>query len=428
LLWRHHFVHRRILAEVRVYEAQRRAASDDDRERAGNVRSGHWREKTGGRWRIPISLIPSGNIVWSYEERAQYLPKNLPSGFPYFASIGQYWKSYCFICGLTQSRHQFNFGDHLSSMVLGGSFALEYSIRGAYEQTIGRLSDGLVSHELVEEDAYAARVAREYADFVYIRPFTNFILATRLRSFGKKHRCGGKHPIRKWERKFILSVDFGIEAVYAHAMLFASHVTYGAESDETYTWVENVPETCSAIFRESSGSRKSAGDQPAIVRCHHSRYQEFTDLAVKLAERDVHFLQVAGNDEIMVTVVVPNGWTYDLRQATGRCFLRRTFSRNLARNASPWNAACELCLRSSVILQALELRSNISTTINSLLSRIRSKQRQNFLAMDRTAATKSLVTLSCPSGSTSGILNIGLNSVTAALFVRHRLYRARYCS
>src|ERR1700745_2612052 len=41
---------------------------------------------------------PEWYIVWSYEERAQYLPKNLPSGFPYFTSIGQYWKSYCFIC------------------------------------------------------------------------------------------------------------------------------------------------------------------------------------------------------------------------------------------------------------------------------------------------------------------------------------------
>src|SRR5258708_20713204 len=58
---------------------------------------------------------PEWYIVWSYEARAQYLPKNLPSGFPYFASIGQYWRSYCFICGLTRSRHQFNFGDHLSS-------------------------------------------------------------------------------------------------------------------------------------------------------------------------------------------------------------------------------------------------------------------------------------------------------------------------
>jgi hypothetical protein len=261
---------------------------------------------------------PEWYIVWSYEERAQYLSKNLPSGFPYFASIGQYWKSYCFICGLTQSRHQFNFGDHLSSFVLGGSFALEYSIRGAYEQTVGRLSEWTSSHELVEEDAYAARVAREYADFVYVRPFYEFHFAHALAQLWKETPLWSKHPVRKWERKFILSVDYGIEAVYAEAMQLASHLAYGAESDETYTWVENAPET---LFRDfprikvAQEKAKEVSRQSYVVII--PRYQEFTHLAVKLAERDVHFVQIAGNDEIMVTVVVPNGWTYDVPAGNG---------------------------------------------------------------------------------------------------------------
>src|SRR5437879_308515 len=223
---------------------------------------------------------PEWYIVWSYEERAQYLPQDLPSGFPYFASIGQYWKSYCFICGLTQSRHQFNFGDHLSSFVLGASFALEYSIRGAYEQTIGRASEWTSSHELVEEDAYAARVAREYADFVYIRPFYEFHFAHALKQLWKETPLWSKHPIRKWERKFILSVDYGIEAVYAEAMQVASHLAYGAESDETFTWIENTPET---LFQELPRIKnvKQAGPQSFVVVI--PRYQEFSDRAVELA-------------------------------------------------------------------------------------------------------------------------------------------------
>jgi hypothetical protein len=267
----------------------------------------------GGKNRRPVEdsyfSYPEWYIVWSYEERAQYLPKNLPSGFPYFASIGQYWKSYCFICALTQSRHQFNFGGHLSSFVLGGSFALEYAIRGAYEQTIGRLSEWTSSHELVEEDAYAARVAREYADFVYIRPFYEFHFAHALKQLWKETPLWGKHPIRKWERKFILSVDYGIEALYAEAMQAASHLTYGAESDETYTWLESAPES---VFREFPRVKiiQETARQSYVVSI--PRYQEFTDLAVAMAKRDVHFAQIAGNDEIMLTVVAPKNWTFDL--------------------------------------------------------------------------------------------------------------------
>lgn len=252
---------------------------------------------------------PEWYIVWSYEERAQYLPRNLPSGFPYFASIGQYWRSYCFICGLTQSRHQFNFGNHLSSFVLGGSFALEYSIRGTYEQTIGRLSEWTSSHELVEEDAYAARVAREYADFVYIRPFYEFHFARALKQLWKETPLWSKHPIRKWERKFILSADYGLEAIYAEILQAASHITYGIESADTYTWIENAPPS---LFHEFPHVKVAAeigrGSYLVII----PRYQEFTDLAISLAKRGVYFVQIAGNDEIMLTVVVPEDWNLDL--------------------------------------------------------------------------------------------------------------------
>ena len=269
---------------------------------------------------------PEWYIVWSYEERAQYLPKNLPSGFPYFASISQYWRSYCFICGLTQSRHQFNFGDHLSSFVLGGSFALEYSIRGAYEQTVGRASEWTSSHELVEEDAYAARVAREYADFVYIRPFYEFHFAHALKQLWKETPLWGKHPLRKWERKFILSVDYGLESIYAWILEKASHLTYGAESGETYAWIENAPET---IFHEfprikvDQEKTKALGRQSFVVSI--PRYQEFTDLAVKLAAKDVHFVQIAGNNEIMLTVVAPKEWSYDLPSSEGSLLFTEDF-------------------------------------------------------------------------------------------------------
>ena len=265
---------------------------------------------------------PEWYIVWSYEERAQYLPKNLPSGFPYFASIGQYWRSYCFICGLTQSRNQFNFGDHLSSFVLGGSFALEYSIRGAYEQTIGRLSEWTSSHELVEEDAYAARVAREYADFVYIRPFYEFHFAHALKQLWKETPLWGKHPVRKWERKFILSVDYGLESIYAWILEKASHLTYGVESDETHTWIENAPETLFQTFPRIKNV-KQIGPRSFVVII--PRYQEFTDRAIELAKHDVHFAQIAGNDEIMLTVVVPKGWSYDLPASDGSVLFTESF-------------------------------------------------------------------------------------------------------
>ena len=55
------------------------------------------------------------------------------------------------------------------------------------------------------------------------------------------------------------------------------------------------------------------------------RYQEFTDVAVKLAARDAHFVQIAGNDEIMLTVVAPKNWTYDLPASDGSVLFTENF-------------------------------------------------------------------------------------------------------
>jgi hypothetical protein len=251
---------------------------------------------------------PEWYIVWSYEERATYLGNaSLPSGFPYFRSIYQYWRGYCMICEITHSRHQFNFGDHVMDAVLGSSFALEYAIRGAYEQSIGRSSEWISSDRLVDEDAYAARVAREYANFIYARPFYEFHFAQALQGLWTQTTFWGPHPIRKLERKAILTVDYGLQSIYAEILEKASHLTYGVESPATYTWVENTPDL---FFQKYPRVQKikNVGERSYIVSI--PRYQEFTQLAARLAKDDVHFVQIAGNDEVVVSAIM-RSWIYE---------------------------------------------------------------------------------------------------------------------
>ena len=41
------------------------------------------------------------------------------------------------------------------------------------------------------------------------------------------------------------------------------------------------------------------------------RYQQFTALAAELADRDVHFVEIAGNSRITISVLTPQSWHYD---------------------------------------------------------------------------------------------------------------------
>src|SRR5690349_15685597 len=136
---------------------------------------------------------PEWYIVWSYQEKADYQEKHLPSGFPYMAAIKQYWRGYCCTYGLTRTSYPLNIGDHVMLAVIGTSFSGEYAVKGAYENTVGRLTERLSSREPAEEDQYAYRTARAYADFVHIRPFYEFSFWKRFKGLWQETKLWGPH-------------------------------------------------------------------------------------------------------------------------------------------------------------------------------------------------------------------------------------------
>ena len=119
----------------------------------------------------------------------------------------------------------------------------------------------------------------------------------------------GRHPVRKLERRAFLSLDYSLEAFYCWLIEVGTHAVYGIESADTYAWIEHAP---ASIFMQNSRIRKvkdvGAGAYIVIM----PRYQEFTTVAEWLANRDVHFVEIAGNNEILVTAIVARDWTYDL--------------------------------------------------------------------------------------------------------------------
>ncbi len=253
---------------------------------------------------------PEWYIVWSYQEKADFQRDHLPSRFPYFVAVAQYWGSYCCIARLTRGKYAFNAGEHFMLVVIGSSFSAEYLLKGAYEKTIGRLSEWSSHGQPVEEDQYAAAVARDYANFVHVRPFYEFRFAPRLGGMWAATSLWGPHPLRKWERKLFLSLDYAMEAGYCWLIEQLTHFTYGYEPDDTHAWVENVDES---LLRELSHSRPIAPAGPNAYLVDLPRYQEFTSAATRLAERKGRFLDIAGNSQILVSVLAPQSWRYDNR-------------------------------------------------------------------------------------------------------------------
>jgi hypothetical protein len=255
---------------------------------------------------------PEWYIVWSYQEKADFQENHLPSGFPFFAGVRQYWSSYCCISRLIRGKYPFNAGEQAMLVVIGTSFSAEYILKGAYEKTIGRFSEWTSGGEPVAEDQYAYKVARDYADFVHIRPFYEFRFAPRFAGLWRQTRLWGPHPIRKWERKLFLSADYAFEAFYCEFIQAGTHLTYGYEPTETYAAIDRTDENLVSSIPDVKIIQQTG---PRAVVVDLPRYQEFTSVASAMAQHGIRFTDIAGNSRITLSVLAPAGWRYTASDA-----------------------------------------------------------------------------------------------------------------
>ncbi|HVE33873.1 MAG TPA: FAD-binding oxidoreductase [Gemmatimonadaceae bacterium] len=252
---------------------------------------------------------PEWYIVYSSDEYAAWLRDKLPTEFPYAASIGQFWIDYREAYRQTRHAYPFNTGYHVMLGVIGTSYSAELALKGLYENTVGRFSGWTADHQLSDEDHYAAEVAADYGKFIHIRPWYEYSFASKLGHVWTGLPAWGARPLRKWERKMFLSMEYGFKAVYAEAITLATHAAYTPQDDRMQMVVTG--------WSDSVASRYPTMKTMARLDAVHTlvsspRYDEFRDalLALSRGDTSVRLTEIAGNREILLTGVVPANWSY----------------------------------------------------------------------------------------------------------------------
>jgi len=253
--------------------------------------------------------FPEWYIVFSADEYATHVAEQPPSAFPFFASVWQYWRGYAGVCAMTKGNYEFNGGYHLMLYVIGTSFTVENGIKGLYEGTIGRLTEWTRGDELTPEDLLARQYAKAYGDFIHAIPWFDFPYLENLQALWTTTGWWGPDPIRKWERKVVLSAELLIKAGYGALIGWGNEVTYGAVDMEIYAVAEGVTEEILADLPEVHLVER-LNDQRALITIPH--YQPFTELVPELARRGVRFVEFAGNDHVMLTAFAPRTGQYNL--------------------------------------------------------------------------------------------------------------------
>ena len=225
---------------------------------------------------------PEWFLVFSPAEYATFTRAHDPSEFPFLGHIKQFWESYHAVWRATRGKYPFNGGYHLMIMVIGTSTTAEYALRSAYETVIGRLAEETRRHGPTQEDVLASRVAQEYVDFIRVEPWYEFDFVDRLRQLWTTTDLWGRDPIRKWERKYALTSEYGVKAIYGWMIKKATKATYE----------EPLPVT---VVIDDRGVARTL-----------PRYEAFMKEAAALAKQGVEFREIAGNrGDILLSVIVP---------------------------------------------------------------------------------------------------------------------------
>jgi len=250
--------------------------------------------------------LPEWYIVYSTDEYAAFLAEHSSSDFPYFKAVGQYWQSYVDVCNAIRGRYPFNGDSHFTLAFIGISFTAENMLKGAYEGTIGRITDWISSDKPTEEEIYAAQVAKEYGEFLHMTPWYFFPFKEKLQGLWSETSMWGPDPIRKWERKLALTIEYGGKILYGGFTNLGAQATYGgADVEKIYAVTGGVTDDMRNTDLEVV---KNIDAQRQLIRI--TRFEYFSDTVPGLLERGVRFEEIAGNQEILFTLLGPQDADY----------------------------------------------------------------------------------------------------------------------
>lgn len=243
---------------------------------------------------------PEWHIVYEAEDFGRHLAAGRsPGSFAFGREIGSFWSSYCAVNRITAGSDAAA-AAKVTIYTIGISYTAELAIKAGYERTIGRFF-AWAGARTSADDRYAAAVQARYGAFLHETPWYRFPFAQALRG-----EWGTREPrwhARHWERRFALTSEYAVKAGYARLIDAATGATVGRD-ELTLRFVAKAPAaTIRAIDHRLTPVRTLPG---GLVVVAAPRYQQFNDILARMAAADVTLVEIAGNDDILATLLLPD--------------------------------------------------------------------------------------------------------------------------
>ncbi|MFL9883268.1 hypothetical protein PQR66_09545 [Paraburkholderia agricolaris] len=278
-----------------------------------------------------LLTYPEWFLVHSPVEYARLTQTRPPQDFPFLGHIGLLWSSYATVTReQLRDDYPINPGYHVMIWVIATSTTIEYALRAAYENTVGRVSWALAGNRQTAEDLYAARAAQDYVDFIRQEPWYLFDFGSRLKHLWTDVPLWGPGLTRKWERRYALTTEYAVKAVYGKLIEKATRATYTPAKMRTDVVVDRLPAGWAPPPEVSVLERHADGR----VLLSLPRYFDFRIAATALAKQGIRINDVAGNQSVILVTL----WI-DRNVAVGPAIGHVLFEQSLSSPSSMRRAA-----------------------------------------------------------------------------------------
>jgi hypothetical protein len=198
--------------------------------------------------------------------------------------------------------------------VIGISTAVEYGLKGLYENTIGRAAELAGPVSGTREEQYAAKVARSYAELIAEKGWYEFSFWSALRGLWRDVPAGGSGLFRKWERRAALTGEYGIKAVYASLISAGTKGAYAPDDAMRFIVVAGWSDTLERLPALSALHRVLTLDRGYTVLTV-PRYTPYRNALMALATHHdrARVAEIDGNSLVTLTGVGPRHWTAPAR-------------------------------------------------------------------------------------------------------------------
>ncbi len=239
-----------------------------------------------------LLTYPEWHIVHAYDDYARVIAEDDPHEFGFLRSIGGFWSSLCALSKASGGHGGFPGETKQMVYVIGVSFTAELLAKAAYEETLGRAATWIRGAERAPLDVLSAEQAAGYARFLQQVPWYKWDFRADARAMSE----AATGAFRDRERRFALGTEYRVKAAYA-GVIEQAVAQVGADALRLRMIVTGLD---AAALGALDGVEVIAPRNTGL-EIETPRYRELTLLLAQMAGEGADFVEIAGNDDILLT-------------------------------------------------------------------------------------------------------------------------------